>query len=515
MHRITHSHIHTYHTHIRTCVFSLTHTNTHKYTQMHTCTCNAPNRQTKQHKKPPMKQTNKQANTKHPHTEVKKSSQSAAQLIKDTMARIKAAIEARELQLLHQVTRHCEAKLKVLDLHNTHLQMLDRGVKKLIRCCCALLRANAENDLEQMSASQFVSKSFNHMTQAKSLVTQCSQLTQINTHSLLPGNSSTVFVPVNHIQNQSSRIVQTIEHNLGSVYAFDFDEFKQQPNWKLNECNPLSDESIRLCWSGWEDTTNSMTTQPAPSNQLDQTKQHKLQMYTVSMVRDSEIAAAVVVYQGTDCECVIKGLEMDQMYEFELSATYNHFEDEDNTSLFQVVCHDTCKVKTLMNTLKFVELSPGVVLSNDGRNATSTAASDWRYAFTGELSRSTTTFWKIKIHQRVSATNLMIGIISTNNTASRHDSYQSEASFVWYCAGVTYVAGLRTLAIDWKAGFLQGDEVLMKLDPMNNVLLLKHKRTNTVHSMSITPGLVWKVQVNFFNANDVVEIVAVTQHEQF
>ena len=64
---------------------------------------------------------------------------------------------------------------------------------------------------------------------------------------------------------------------------------------------------------------------------------------------------------------------------------------------------------------------------------------------------------------------------------------------------------------------VEGDFAIMKLDCVNNTLSMKHIRSNTVtlHTMTITPHLTWKIHFNLYYANESVMISPITQADMF
>eukprot|EP00301_Raphidiophrys_heterophryoidea_P008709 c13177_g2_i1.p1 GENE.c13177_g2_i1~~c13177_g2_i1.p1 ORF type:complete len:237 (+),score=71.56 c13177_g2_i1:123-833(+) len=158
---------------------------------------------------------------------------------------------------------------------------------------------------------------------------------------------------------------------------------------------------------------------------------------------------------------------------------------------------DVAGVSCVNRVPHFVEVSEGVQVmeSSNGVNITkdNTDLSD-RFAFnevicgSGDVVR-----WKVDI---VTNGSIFAGIISTNSEGN--NSYRSATSFGWSgsplhngcrCSidGSRYYKGSAECG-DW-GGWITCDEAIVKLDCVNNMLSMKHIRSNTVtvRTMTITP----------------------------
>eukprot|EP00301_Raphidiophrys_heterophryoidea_P019314 c4270_g1_i2.p1 GENE.c4270_g1_i2~~c4270_g1_i2.p1 ORF type:complete len:319 (-),score=98.39 c4270_g1_i2:59-1015(-) len=175
---------------------------------------------------------------------------------------------------------------------------------------------------------------------------------------------------------------------------------------------------------------------------------------------------------------------------------------------------------------RFVEVDTGVIVSSNGLQVTKDNEEGDKFAISEVIPPSfdDVVFWKVRIVTMRNGVWVFAGIISTNTAGS--DSSSSESSFGW-CGSPTSSAWSRcwtdgarhdkgsALCGSWE-GWQQGDEAIMKLDCVrNNVLSMKHIRTNTVHSLNITPGLKWKIHVAMYWENDSVEILQARQSEMF
>jgi hypothetical protein len=67
------------------------------------------------------------------------SADKACKAIKHVMDKMRAAVDRREKELVDEVKKQCEAKLKVIELHKGHVKMLDECAKTLAKMCGELL----------------------------------------------------------------------------------------------------------------------------------------------------------------------------------------------------------------------------------------------------------------------------------------------------------------------------------------------------------------------------------------
>eukprot|EP00301_Raphidiophrys_heterophryoidea_P003264 c11481_g2_i1.p1 GENE.c11481_g2_i1~~c11481_g2_i1.p1 ORF type:complete len:662 (+),score=171.97 c11481_g2_i1:28-1986(+) len=443
------------------------------------------------------------------------SAHEASQSIKHVMARLRVAIDKREQEMLEQVSQQCKATLKALDLHKNHLQMMQGCVVNLMKSRNELPTNDnsAATGKQKLSSKQFVRRVSSHMTQTKSFLAQCPQLSTINITHLLPNYSHRIHVTTKQMQQESSTIIDILEKRFEAVVSIDASKLEEdisnQIGWKAGECVALDEFSVKLCWSGVHSPDNDFA------------KKNLKFRYSIRHNKSGDnfnSDSAISVYEGFDEQCVVGGLQTEQEHEFELSVGVLWCDGETQSNgghiVLQLPCKNICRVRTLTNVPRFTELHPSMNVTADGMTVTRIDKPGCDgYATSDILPSQNVVWWKVKM-LRMTSPHVMAGIISTNT--NKDTSRNSKTAFLWYDKIRKYEDGVQSKPEGW-AGWAEGDEAVMKLDRVANTLTMKHMRTNALHSTNVTPNLQWKVHVIIYNdcVNGCVQVMPATLLDRF
>eukprot|EP00301_Raphidiophrys_heterophryoidea_P004577 c11983_g1_i1.p1 GENE.c11983_g1_i1~~c11983_g1_i1.p1 ORF type:complete len:432 (-),score=79.73 c11983_g1_i1:358-1653(-) len=369
--------------------------------------------------------------------------------------------------------------------------------------------------------TRFIAECSPILAQANSIINQCTKLSHQqsnNRDATLPGHSSDIFLAVNTIERDLQSIIpklQQIGGGASCVSSFDKQTVQQAIAWQQDQCVALPEGcSVQLKWG---DASNLQLRLPA-------TCHYKVMAKITSTTTAAATNQFVPVYFGKACECVVKGLEEAKSYEFSLTVEF------DLDAGLITICDRVCEITTKsIPPPPFVDIDQGLTLSNDGLVVSHpNLLNDWKYAISDYLfpdlvhsvsngtniniQNNRIRWWKIKVLAPTHFRLLYIGIISNNQCCSR--SYWSSDSYTWASENETWPHGTSVASIDWN-GWHQDDEAVFKLNLTNCTLEMKHKRTNTVHSMNIRQSVEWMIHVNLFAGESSVRLEPIVGGDQF
>ena len=139
--------------------------------------------------------------------------------------------------------------------------------------------------------------------------------------------------------------------------------------------------------------------------------------------------------------------------------------------------------RQLLGTFCHVSASQGPTISNEGRRATGTCNSNWKYAIMAPGFTAGVHQWRVVVHTTAGYT--MVGVIGTTSPGMDR-SFNHATNYCWRTyEGGTWTAGQYTdQANGTGAKWQDGDEVALQLDVGARTLTLKHKRLQKVCTLS-------------------------------
>eukprot|EP00301_Raphidiophrys_heterophryoidea_P024666 c8083_g1_i1.p1 GENE.c8083_g1_i1~~c8083_g1_i1.p1 ORF type:complete len:694 (-),score=198.55 c8083_g1_i1:75-2132(-) len=455
------------------------------------------------------------------HSEV---SVQVIEAIKLAIGAVRKQLDSVEQDVVGHVMRHSEARLKALDLHKHHLLMLQSSTTALTTTATAMTSAHTPSPLtphtaqDKASSVQFVREAVSCVGQVRSLVEQCRLLTDVPgvagtggangasgvgklLASPVPFHTPAILTATQQLESKCSPHMTAIDRQLQhlvSVVTFDAQHVLDALDWNMDECVGCEGgTSISLSWTGADCDEHEFVVRMVLDNSLE-----------IPDFQSSE--NMLVVCQGKETTCVVRGLRALHEYSFRLSALCY--------GSIVVECGTVCRITTTDCALPvFDVLDPGVVALTSGLNQSITRAAhadgSYRLAMSSLIRTRDTFWWKLKI-VNLGSMDFMAGIISSNTAGQFSGS--SKTSFVWCCVGVGRHDGIRVQQADWQAGWQSGDEAVFRLDVVSNTLCMRHMRTpNVMHSMSITPNLDWRIHVCLPLQSDAVDLMPAANQDRF